>query len=70
MQISYAIFIFLCYSPVQRLPVLRAGVVDCRVAMPNVSDWNDEIHGISKGFEEVEKRFKAVLDGVLIEATS
>jgi hypothetical protein len=50
--------------------VLRAGVVDCRVAMPNVSDWNDEIHGISKGFEEVEKRFKAVLDGVLIEATS
>ncbi|KII14886.1 hypothetical protein [Phaeobacter sp. S60] len=45
-------------------------VVDCRGSMPNVDDWNDEIHGTSKGFEEVGKRFNAVLDGVLIEATS
>lgn len=33
-------------------------VVDCRGAMPNVSDWIDEIHGTSAGFVKVSKRFR------------
>jgi hypothetical protein len=45
-------------------------VVDCRGSMPNVSDWNDEIHGTSQGFREVGTRFKSVLDEVLVGATS
>jgi len=36
-------------------------VVDCRGAMPNISDWNDEIHGTSDGFVAVAERFKEVL---------
>lgn len=40
-------------------------IVDCRGAMPNLSDWNDEIHGTSAGFFEVGQRFKAVLQGAL-----
>ena len=36
-------------------------VVDCRNAMPNLADWNDEIHGTSDGFSAVAERFKAVL---------
>lgn len=33
-------------------------VIDCRGAMPNVSDWNDEIHGTTDGFANVAARFK------------
>lgn len=33
-------------------------VVDCRGAMPSVTDWNDEIHGTSDGFAKVAIRFK------------
>lgn len=36
-------------------------VVDCRGAMPNLSDWKDEIHGTSDGFKAVAERFKTVL---------
>lgn len=36
-------------------------VVDCRGAMPNLTDWNDEIHGTSDGFKAVAERFKTVL---------
>ncbi len=35
----------------------KVWVVDCRGAMPNVTDWNDEIHGTSQGFEVVGRRF-------------
>ncbi|MCG3266695.1 hypothetical protein [Yoonia sp. I 8.24] len=40
-------------------------VVDCRGAMPRVTDWNDEIHGTSKGFSEVGRRFEAKLKEVI-----
>jgi N-acetylmuramoyl-L-alanine amidase len=43
----------------------RVYVVDCRHAMPNVSDWIDEIHGTSEGFAKVAERFKAVLAAVV-----
>lgn len=36
-------------------------VVDCRGCLPSVSDWNDEIHGTSVGFEKVALRFREVL---------
>ncbi len=36
-------------------------LVDCRGAMPNVSDWNDEIHGTSEGYKEVGARFRKVI---------
>ena len=36
-------------------------VVDCRGALPKVSDWIDEIHGTSAGFAKVAKRFKACI---------
>ncbi len=39
----------------------RVYVVDCRNAMPDVSDWNDEIHGTSAGFAKVAVRFREVL---------
>ena len=42
-------------------------VVDCRGAMPSVTDWNDEIHGTSDGFEEVGRRFRKVLMEASIE---
>ena len=35
--------------------------VDCRGAMPDLSDWNDEIHGTSIGFASVADRFRSVL---------
>ncbi len=41
--------------------VTRVYVVDCRNAMPHVSDWNDEIHGTSAGFAKVAVRFREVL---------
>ncbi|WP_299296526.1 DNA/RNA non-specific endonuclease [uncultured Tateyamaria sp.] len=33
-------------------------VVDCRGAMPHVSDWIDEIHGTSRGFAKVTAKFR------------
>jgi hypothetical protein len=32
-------------------------IVDCRGALPELGDWNDEIHGTSKGFKKVSERF-------------
>jgi len=40
-------------------------LVDCREAMPEVDDWIDEIHGTSKGFKKVAKRFKSVIEEAL-----
>ena len=40
-------------------------VVDCRGALPDVSDWADEIHGTSAGFARVADRFDAVLKKAL-----
>ena len=34
-------------------------VVNCRDALPNVSDWADEIHATSDGYAKVAARFKA-----------
>lgn len=36
-------------------------LVDCRGAMPDVGDWNDEIHGTSDGFSKVATRFRSVM---------
>ncbi|MEL6687852.1 MAG: hypothetical protein AAFP97_09540 [Pseudomonadota bacterium] len=36
-------------------------VIDCRGAMPDVSDWIDEIHGTDKGFAKVAARFRATM---------
>lgn len=36
-------------------------LVDCRGVMPDVHDWNDEIHGTNDGFQKVAARFKDVL---------
>lgn len=36
-------------------------LVDCRGAMPDVSDWIDEIHGTNDGFAKVTARFRKVL---------
>jgi N-acetylmuramoyl-L-alanine amidase len=41
--------------------VTRVYVVDCRGAMPDVADWNDEIHGTSAGFAKVAVKFREVL---------
>ena len=41
-------------------------VVDCRGAMPNLTDWVDEIHGTSAGFAKVASRFKAAIDQALV----
>ena len=43
-------------------------VIDCRGAMPTLSDWEDEIHGTSDGFSEVAARFKAKLSELGIHA--
>ncbi len=40
-------------------------VVDCRGAMPNLTDWADEIHGTSDGFAEVADRFRSILGRVV-----
>jgi len=37
-------------------------VVDCRGALPSLSDWNDEIHGTSPGFAKVAGRFIGVIN--------
>lgn len=51
---------------------LRAGsagkdiyVVDCRGALPDVADWNDEIHGTSEGYVEVGRRFHETIRGAI-----
>ncbi len=41
-------------------------VVDCRGAMPELTDWVDEIHGTSDGFAKVASRFKAAIDQALV----
>jgi len=43
----------------------RVWVVNCRDAMPDVSDWIDEIHGTTAGFAKVTERVRQLLDGVL-----
>lgn len=43
-------------------------VVDCRGALPQLSDWNDEIHGTSEGYAEVSRRFRAVLDQAIAQS--
>ena len=40
-------------------------LVNCRGAMPNLTDWNDEIHGTSDGFRKVSARFRAVISSVI-----
>lgn len=40
----------------------KVWLVDCRNAMPSVSDWIDEIHGTSAGFRKVTKRFKSAMN--------
>lgn len=37
-------------------------LVDCRGALPKVTDWADEIHGTSAGFGKVARRFKKTID--------
>jgi len=41
-------------------------LVDCRGALPRLSDWADEIHGTSRGFAKVAARFRAVLRQVAL----
>lgn len=43
-------------------------VVDCRGALPSISDWADEIHGTSAGFGVVAGRFKQVIEAALADA--
>jgi len=43
-------------------------LIDCRGAMPIVTDWKDEIHGTSDGFSKVAVRFKATISDVLAQA--
>lgn len=45
--------------------IAHVHVIDCRGAMPAVSDWNDEIHGTSKGFAKVAARFDAAIKAAL-----
>lgn len=40
-------------------------LVDCRGAMPEVTDWIDEIHGTSDGFKKIATRFASVLSQAL-----
>ena len=40
-------------------------LVDCRGAMPERTDWADEIHGTSAGFAKVAERFRSVLNEAL-----
>ncbi len=39
-------------------------VVDCRGALPDVTDWADEIHATSQGYVKVAQRFRATLRGL------
>ncbi|MEP3890953.1 MAG: hypothetical protein ABJN69_10830 [Hellea sp.] len=40
-------------------------VIDCRGVMDDLTDWNDEIHGTSSGFEKIAGEFRNVMDAVL-----
>ena len=40
-------------------------LVDCRGAMPRVTDWADEIHGTPEGFRKVADRFLPVISAAL-----
>lgn len=40
-------------------------VVDCRNAMPDLSDWNDEIHGTDDGFKKVADRFRQAINAAI-----
>ena len=40
-------------------------LVDCREALPDLTDWNDEIHGTSDGFAKVARVFRRVLADAL-----
>lgn len=40
-------------------------VVDCRKAMPKVTDWADEIHGTNEGFGKVAKRFAEAIEAAM-----
>ncbi|MBL3611312.1 hypothetical protein [Rhodovulum sulfidophilum] len=40
-------------------------LVDCRGALPTVTDWNDEIHGTSDGFRKIATRFQDVLNNAI-----
>ncbi len=40
-------------------------IVDCRGAMPSVTDWADEIHGTSDGFAKVAQRFKKAIEAAI-----
>lgn len=44
-------------------------VVDCRGAMPEVSDWIDEIHGTSDGFKKIASCFIPVLSKAINKYT-
>jgi len=33
--------------------------------MPDVSDWNDEIHGTNAGFKKVAQRFRTVMNSAI-----
>jgi N-acetylmuramoyl-L-alanine amidase len=39
-------------------------VVDCRGALPDVTDWADEIHATSQGYAKVALRFRDTLRGL------
>ncbi len=40
-------------------------LIDCRNAMPDVTDWKDEIHGTSDGFKKIAARFSRVIKQAL-----
>lgn len=40
-------------------------VVNCRGAMPSVTDWADEIHGTTNGFAKVASQFKRTIEGTI-----
>lgn len=41
-------------------------VVDVRKTLPEITDWNDEIHGTSGGFAKVAKKFRTTLKNVVV----
>ena len=54
------------YSMLDEIALLDSSkavyVVDARGAMPNKSDWADEIHGTDDGFAKVAERFRRTLE--------
>lgn len=45
-------------------------VVDCRGALPNVTDWADEIHATSAGYAKVAARFKGRINDAFASLTT